>query len=47
MVWTGHVEHKDDDGWIRHCTLMEVNRTRHWDHPSKSRWIMWKMIPII
>ena len=26
LVWFGHVERKDDIDWIKHCTVMDVDR---------------------
>ena len=32
LRWFGHVERKDDNDWVRGCTMWEAERTR--EHPK-------------
>jgi hypothetical protein len=38
LRWFGHVDRKDDDDWVKRCTVMEVSGTRKKGRPRKTWW---------
>jgi len=35
LGWFGHVERKDDNDWVKHCTTWEVEGIRQRGRPEK------------
>jgi len=38
LRWFGHVERKDDNGWVRRCITWEVEWFRQGACPKKTWW---------
>ena len=38
LRWCGHVERKDDNDWVKHCIMWEVEGIRQRGCPKKTWW---------
>jgi len=34
--WFGHVEHKDDNDWVKRCMMLEIEGIRQSGRPNKT-----------
>ena len=38
LRWFGHVERKDDTGWVKHCVILRLEEIRPRGRPNKTCW---------
>ena len=36
LRWFGHVEHKDDNDWVKRCMMLEIEGIRQSGRPNKT-----------